>query len=408
MSKQKLLFLLPMIAISMFMSCKKKEEVKPVPTVDFSFTPVNPIAPATVTFTNLCKDATSFSWDFGNGQTSTLPNPSVTYAAGGTFTVILVAKGDGGTNAVTKSITVASAVVADFTFSPTTGRAPLVVTFTNTSRNATSYAWDFGNGQTSTLQNPQTTYSAAGVFTVVLTATGANGTNRITKTVNVDAPIGPVADFTFSPIGGRAPVIISFTNTSQNATSYAWDFGNGQTSTLQNPTASYTVGGTFTVSLTATGQGQTNRITKTVTIQSPYTKVGITQLVILNYPATKPDGSNWDPAINGTFPDVYFDITVSGTSTSLFLLAAANRAENLRTADLPYGWGTIGTVFYLHNNLSQPIDVDLYDYDSLSSNEYMGTSSFNFSNYTTVTNPYPTTVTITNGQTSIRLSLAWQ
>ena len=64
--------------------------------------------------------------------------------------------------------------------------------------------------------------------------------------------------------------------------------------------------------------------------------------------------------------------------------------------------------FYQHNTLSQAIDIDLYDYDSVGSNEYMGTSSFNFSNYTTVTNPYPTTITTTSGSTSIKLTLIWQ
>jgi PKD repeat protein len=407
---RKFYYLMSLIAVIAIVSCKKKEEVVPLPTVDFSYNPVNPIAPSTVTFTSNCTNATSFSWNFGNGQTSTLPNPSVNYTTGGTFTVILTATGAGGTNGITKTITVTASVVADFTFTPANGRAPLAVTFTNTSQNATSYAWDFGNGQTSTLQNPQTTYSTAGVYTVALTATGTGGTNRITKTVSVDAPVGPVADFSFTPSNGRAPVSIALTNTSQNATSYSWDFGNGQTSTAQTPSVTYTNGGTFTITLTANGQaGQTNRISKTVTILPPYTKVGLSALTILNYPATKTDGSNWDPAINGTFPDVYFDITVTGTSTSLYTLAAANRKEDLRTSDLPSGWAaTAGTSFYLHNILTQGIDVDLYDYDSIGSNEYMGTATFNLSNYTTGANPYPATVTITNGSTSIRLSLIWQ
>lgn len=316
-----------LIAVIAIVSCKKKEETAPVPTVDFSYSPVNPIAPSTVTFTNNCQNATSFSWNFGNGQTSTLPNPSVNYTTGGTFTVIL-------------------------------------------------------------------------------TATGPGGTNGITKTINVTGP--PVADFNVNATGTRAPAIIAFTNTSQNAVSYAWDFGNGQTSTLQNPTPTFATGGTFSVTLVVTGQGGlTSRTTKTVTILPAFTRVGISGVNILNYPATKTNGDNWDSAASGTFPDVYFEITISNSS-SLYLLPASSRIENLRVADLPRGWSNPnGTAFYTHNNLSQLIDVDLYDYESVGTDEYMGTATFNLRDYITTTNPYPSSVTITNGSISIRLAINW-
>lgn len=302
------------------------------------------------------------------------------------------------------------APTADFVYSGN-GNAPSLVSFVNTSQNADTYLWDFGDNSTSTEKDPKHTYTNAGVYTVRLKATGKGGDASVTKTVNIQAPIGSVADFTFNAANLRAPVSIPISNASQNATSYSWDFGNGQTSTQVNPSVTYTTGGTFTITLTAYGQnGTQNRISKTVTILPPYTRVGISSLSILNYPSVASTGANWDPAINGTFPDVYFVFTPTGTTTNLYALPVSSRAENLRIADLPHTWTStpLGTSFYLHNDLNQIIDVDLYDYDSVSSNEYMGTATFNFRNYVTVNNPYPSSVTITNGQVSIRLGLIWQ
>jgi PKD repeat protein len=326
---RKFYYIMSLIAVITIVSCKKKEEVVPLPTVDFSYNPVNPIAPSTVTFTNNCQNATSFSWNFGNGQTSTLPNPSVNYTTGGTFTVIL-------------------------------------------------------------------------------TATGAGGTNGATKTINVTG--SPVADFTVNATGIRAPAVITFTNTSQNGVAYFWDFGNGQTSTLQNPTPTFATGGTFSVTLVVTGQGGlTSRVNKSVTVLPAFTKVGISALTILAYPATKTNSDNWDSAASGTFPDVYFAGTVSGTTTVLYSLPVASRLENLRVSDLPKGWSsTTGGSFYTHTNLDQKIDFDLYDFESVGTDEYIGTATFNFREYVTVNNPYPTTATITNGTVTIKLTLIWQ
>ncbi|MSU59927.1 MAG: PKD domain-containing protein, partial [Pedosphaera sp.] len=94
--------------------------------------------------------------------------------------------GAGGTNALTRTnyITVTNypPPLADFTADVTNGLAPLAVTFTNLSANATDFAWDFGDGNTSTSANPLNTYSNAGSFTVTLTAVGAGGTNVFTRT----------------------------------------------------------------------------------------------------------------------------------------------------------------------------------------------------------------------------------
>ncbi len=159
---------------------------------------------------------------------------------------------------------------ADFSFSGAGDHAPCTVTFTNTSKNAENFEWNFGDGATSTEKNPVHTYTTGGTFTVKLTASNSDGSSEITKNITILEPVElPTANFSFSGAGGVAPCTVSFTNESTNADSYSWDFGDGHTSTETNPTHTYQSGGTFTVTLTATNQYGSNSITKNVNIQSP-------------------------------------------------------------------------------------------------------------------------------------------
>jgi PKD repeat protein len=164
---------------------------------------------------------------------------------------------------------------SDFTGTPITGDAPLTVNFTDASTGSVdSWAWDFGDGGTSTAQNPSYTYTAAGTYTVALTVTGPGGSDTNTKAdyINVTSlPPAPVADFTGSPITGDAPLTVAFTDQSTNATSWSWDFGDGFGSTLQNPTYTYNAAATYTVSLTAAGEGGSDSETKVdyITVTSP-------------------------------------------------------------------------------------------------------------------------------------------
>lgn len=140
-----------------------------------------------------------------------------------------------------------------------------------------------------------------------------------------------------------------------------------------------------------------------------YSKVSITNLTILNYPATKTDGGNWDSGLSGTFPDVYFKITKSDDLTSeLYSLPIDNRFENLRVIDLPKGWvGANGAPFLVLSDLLQNIDIDLYDYESIGTDEYIGSSTFVINDYTSGNNKYPSVITATNGSISIKLDLIW-
>jgi PKD repeat protein len=148
-------------------------------------------------------------------------------------------------------------VTADFTANPTSGPAPLVVTFTNTSTGEyITSRWDFGDGITSTLTSPTHTYTTAGIYTVTLTVSDGVDSNTVTRTNYITIYTPVQADFTASPTSGIAPLTVVFTNTSTgDYTASLWDFGDGITSALTSLTHIYTAAGVYTVTLTVSGPG---------------------------------------------------------------------------------------------------------------------------------------------------------
>jgi len=106
---------------------------------------------------------------------------------------------------------------------------------------------DFGDGDASTSQNPVHTYSVVGNYTVTLSASNENGTNSTFSTITVQQPALPIANFVSNITSGYAPLTVQFTDRSENATGWSWDFGDGNTSTAQNPVHTYSVVGNYTV-----------------------------------------------------------------------------------------------------------------------------------------------------------------
>ena len=155
---------------------------------------------------------------------------------------------------------------ADFSADPVFGSVPLVVVFTDMSSGSTprTYQWNFGDGGTSTAMNPTHTYTAAGVYTVSLTITNSYASDTMTKTGYIRVGIAPIADFAANPMSGNLPLPVAFTDMSiGNPTTWSWDFGDGSTSTQQNPSHTYTVAGIYTVSLTVTNAYGTATKSKT-------------------------------------------------------------------------------------------------------------------------------------------------
>jgi PKD repeat protein len=147
--------------------------------------------------------------------------------------------------------------VASFTYTPISGNIPLTVTFTNTSTNALTYLWDFGNGNTSTSINPVHTFNTVNTFNVTLTVTNNNGNDSVTHQVITSNPY-PTASFTYEYINNTIPLIVEFINTSTNAFDYIWDFGDGSFSFDISPTHTYMTEGTYEIILTAINNFGTN------------------------------------------------------------------------------------------------------------------------------------------------------
>jgi PKD repeat protein len=198
---------------------------------------------------------TSWAWDLGDGQTSNQQNPSHQYSNAGNYNVSLIVTNSNGcsdTLSRPNYINIGSALVPSFTMSDTAGCNPLPINFNCTVPNATSWAWNFGDGTTASTQSPSHTYTIPGSYSITLTVTtqsGCNGTVTVPNFVVVDQL--PVPDFSVVSDTGCAPFTAQMINLSTGASSYNWAFGNATTSTATNATTTFTQGGYFSVTLTA-------------------------------------------------------------------------------------------------------------------------------------------------------------
>jgi PKD repeat protein len=334
------------------------------PVASFTTSVASGTFPLPVTMTDTSTNTpTSWAWSMGDGTTSTVRNPSVTYATAGTKTVTLVATNAGGSStmvsktiSVTAPVVIPPAPVASFTTSVASGTFPLPVTMTDTSTNTpTSWAWDFGNGTTSTVQNPLVTYTVAGTYSVTLTATNSAGTNTSaaqTITVQTPAPVvtAPVASFTTSVASGTFPLPVTMTDTSTNTpTSWAWSMGDGTTSTVQNPSVTYLTAGTKTVTLVATNAGGASTlVSKTITVTDP---VVVPPAPVASFTAS---------AISGIAPlAVTFADTSTGVPTSWLWTFGNGSSSNLQNpAAVTYttaGTYTVKLIASNANGASAPV-----------------------------------------------------
>ena len=236
---------------------------------NFEGSPTEGNFPLDVSFTDLSTGTIdTWDWDFGDGNISTEQNPMHTYTTAGTFTVSLTVSGSAGSNTKTITDYITTTYItptADFEGTPTSGLTPLIVNFTDMSIDSVNaWQWDFGDGNTSTEQNPSNTYTTAGSYNVSLIVSGPGGNDTLEKENYIITSVPPpIADFVGNPTTGEAPLLVNFTDLSTgNTNTWQWIFGDGNTSTEQNPTNEYIEPGNYTVSLTTTGDGGTSTQTK--------------------------------------------------------------------------------------------------------------------------------------------------
>lgn len=277
--------------------------------------------------------------------------------------------------------------LAQFTASAASGNSPLSVVFTNTSENAASCLWDFGDGTTSTSTNPTHSFTTTGSYTVTLTVTDLSGqhTSTATTTITVAAI---VANFTGTPLTGNAPLDVVFTDTSTGApTAWDWDYGDGTThGTTQNPTHTYTVAGTYTVTLVASGHGSTDTevksgylvvqdyVTPTFVAASTNYCGGEHTSLTVNAPAGVADGDYLmalcriyigDSGAHGLVaPSGWVELTSYSSGLNIYYVytkvASSEGVSYTFTRDLIHGWGEIVITIAAYHDVAA---LDTYSFD---------------------------------------------
>lgn len=230
--------------------------VHPVPVAAFTALPVNQQYPnATVTFTNTSTTGSfSYIWDFGDGNGDLTMNPPPhMYATWGTYDIELIVSSPFCSDTTTQTVVILPPdPIAGFIGSGE-GCAPLTIAFTDTSEWPVSWLWDFGDGNSSTLQHPVHTYTIPGVYTISLIVTGPGATTD--QAIHIDSAIvheNAIAYFVANPTTVYVPTQpVQFYNFSQFATTYWWEFGDGNTSTDFQPAHQYINEGTYSVMLIA-------------------------------------------------------------------------------------------------------------------------------------------------------------
>ena len=282
-----------------------------VPVANFSANKLSGCSPLTVTFTDLSTNTpTSWGWDFGNGQLSTQPNPTVNFSTPGTYTIKLIVRNSFGVDEEEKInyITVFPSPAASFFANITTACVPATIQFTDQSSvpagggTITSWSWNFGDGSpNSTSQNPSHTFTNAGFYTVSLEVTSSTGCKSFASIGRYIRIINGIdADFSYSqPTTCQAPFTISFQDQSSGpgTLTYLWNFGNGgPTSTLPDPTATYSAAGTYPVQLTVQSDlGCNGTITKNVVISGKATDFTAPSSICLGQSVTFQNNSSPAP-----------------------------------------------------------------------------------------------------------------
>lgn len=227
---------------------------------DFDVNPaVGCSTPHTVFFTDQSTFPDTWHWDFGDGSISTAQNPIYSYTTTGDFIVTLTI-----TDTVIGCLDVFTQMVsveisnANFSASPTFGCGPLTVNFSDLSTTAATYSWDFGDGSPlNNTQHPTHSYDTPGTYNVSLTITTFNGCMDNITLTNYIQVIGPDVDFSSSIAGQTCgtPLAVNFTDNTLAGSpivSWSWDFGDGNTSSVQHPSTVYNSTGSYDVSLTVT------------------------------------------------------------------------------------------------------------------------------------------------------------
>lgn len=232
-----------------FDSVCKTVNILTKPSADFNVTDTCLNTPP-ITFTNNTTGANFYAWDFGDGNTSALTNPSHVYSSSGAYQVRLVGSTSTCSDTAIRTVNVYPVPDASFTL-PTDYRCGAPASFApiNTTGGANNFFWSFGNNITSSLVQPVITYTDTGSYLITLAASNSFGCSDTARSLVYVYPNPVIQSVTILPSSGCRPLNVSFTANTQNANVYVWDFGDGATYTGNTPTASHTYNDTGSYSV---------------------------------------------------------------------------------------------------------------------------------------------------------------
>ena len=313
------------------------------PVADFMATAVVTDSEYTFHFTDLSTNSpTHWTWDFGDGNTSTEQNPSHRFAAVRQYDVTMTASNAAGPGKITKTIlTLPPNPIVEFLINEGQhGPAPLVTSFKDDSVGwIDSRTWDFGDNTTSNEKDPVHVYQYPGSYVVRLTVVSNGiGSNSTTSTVVATPPLPLIANFTSTSPNGTAPLTVQFTDTSTGSpTSWNWSFGDGSYSSLQNANHTYTQYGNFDISLTVSNATSSNT-------------------TILQYFITVTPDESLKPTITSISPGMGFN---SGT-VSITDLTGTNFTTGSTVALVNSRLNHAGSITYGMSNVTMDIPTDVF------------------------------------------------
>jgi gliding motility-associated-like protein len=217
-------------------------------------------------------DISLYRWEFGDGTTSSVRNPQKTYNQPGTYSVkMYVETAQGCRDSIIKQISIWPAPQPIFDVEKACKNVPLVIAnnSTITEGSIVAYNWNLGNGTSSSLASPTTTYGVSGLYIVTLTATSDRGCIA-SRSDSIDIRTSASPDFSFINQCVKAPAQFTDLTTTpyNNTTGWQWSFEAGQQSNSQNPIYTFSAPGDYDVKLVVlSSEGCKDSITKTISIQ---------------------------------------------------------------------------------------------------------------------------------------------
>ena len=359
-----------------------------VPVADFLVTDFceQEIIPFTDASTIIIDTIVSWQWDFDNGNTSNLQNPTNIFSPNGNYNVELIVSSNHCVDTILTIVKINPIPVLSVATDMTQGCNHATVVFTNNTTGADNYHWDFGDGVTTTEISPSHTFTNDSdtnmVFMVEQIAFTIFGCSDTLVTAITIHPT-PQPELSSDALPGCSPLEVVFTNNSLGASSYLWDFGDGNTSTDAAP--SYTFINTssfieyFNVVLTATSAyGCTDSVNQYITVfPNPTSYINIL-----------PD-STCSPA------NVLFTTTAGQYSYEWFYGDGTSEMANAAAWHTYYNFGDVDSVYQVELITTTPLGCQ----DTVSNNLVVHPTPIANFTIDTLNGCSPITITITNTST---------